>query len=404
MSTEAAPQLALGSPELTRALDAIAAGTRERERELRPPHDAIDIVRSSGLSAVRLPVEQGGSGADVRELFAILIALARADSNVPHILRTHFSFVEDRLRTPGEIHHDRWIGEIARGAIFGNAISELGPRPVGTHGNVGNITTTLSPHGDDYLLEGTKYYSTGSLYSDWVAVLAATPEQELAYAVIQTDRDGLTLEDDWDGIGQRLTATGTTRLERVFVRANEVLPVPGTEPGAGPDAAFLQLYLTAIGAGILHATADDAVALVRSRERTYTHAVTPTAAADPQLQQIVGEIRSLAYAAEAIVLHAADAIQAATVAAIAGEPTAALDHEASLQAAQAKVVVDGLAPRATTLLFDVGGASATKRSHDFDRHWRNVRTLASHNPTVYKARAIGDHEINGTPLPNNGFF
>ena len=52
----------------------------------------------------------------------------------------------------------------------------------------------------------------------------------------------------------------------------------------------------------------------------------------------------------------------------------------------------------------VGGASATKRSFNLDRHWRNARTLASHNPGTYKARAIGDHVINGTPLPINGFF
>jgi hypothetical protein len=30
--------------------------------------------------------------------------------------------------------------------------------------------------------------------------------------------------------------------------------------------------------------------------------------------------------------------------------------------------------------------------------------LASHNPGSYKARAIGDYEINGTPLPAKGFF
>jgi alkylation response protein AidB-like acyl-CoA dehydrogenase len=56
------------------------------------------------------------------------------------------------------------------------------------------------------------------------------------------------------------------------------------------------------------------------------------------------------------------------------------------------------------MLLDVGGASATKQSQNLDRHWRNARTLASHNPGAYKARAIGDHVINGTPLPVNGFF
>lgn len=62
-------------------------------------------------------------------------------------------------------------------------------------------------------------------------------------------------------------------------------------------------------------------------------------------------------------------------------------HHGSMLAAQAKVMVDELAPRAATALFDVGGSSAIKRSADLDRHWRNIRTLSSHNPTTYKARA-----------------
>lgn len=34
-----------------------------------------------------------------------------------------------------------------------------------------------------------------------------------------------------------------------------------------------------------------------------------------------------------------------------------------------------------------------------DRHWRNARTVATHNPLVYKAKVIGDWAINGTEPP-----
>jgi len=36
--------------------------------------------------------------------------------------------------------------------------------------------------------------------------------------------------------------------------------------------------------------------------------------------------------------------------------------------------------------------------------YRHARTLSSHNPNHFKTRAIGDYEINGTPLPQRGFF
>jgi alkylation response protein AidB-like acyl-CoA dehydrogenase len=49
----------------------------------------------------------------------------------------------------------------------------------------------------------------------------------------------------------------------------------------------------------------------------------------------------------------------------------------------------------TTELFEVGGASAVGKERALDRHWRNVRTIASHNPAVQRKRAIGDHVLNG---------
>ena len=92
--------------------------------------------------------------------------------------------------------------------------------------------------------------------------------------------------------------------------------------------------------------------------------------------------------------------------AINAHPDVALElaHRGSLRAAQAKVFVDEIAQRASSRLFDVGGSSAVKSALDLDRHWRNVRTLASHNPTAYKARAIGDYLVSASWLPNSGFF
>ena len=48
----------------------------------------------------RIPVELGGSGASIRELFYVLIRLAEADPDVAHSLRAHFSHVEEFLRNP----------------------------------------------------------------------------------------------------------------------------------------------------------------------------------------------------------------------------------------------------------------------------------------------------------------
>ncbi len=377
-------------------LEEIAAGTADRERGVGSPHDAIALIRRSGLGALRVPRELGGGGASVRELFEALIALAAADSNVAHILRAHFWFVEQRIALPDP--RDVWLERILDGAIFGNAMAEVGGDSVGD----AVFATTITPApGGGHVLRGTKYYSTGSLYSDWISIGASAPDGDAVFATVPVGRAGLTLEDDWDGMGQRLTGTGTTRVEDVSVAEEEVTRrfAPGdVVPGA--EGAFLQLYLHAVMAGVVRAALHDAVARARRRSRVYTHGAADTVAADPLVQGIVGEMSSAAFAAEAIVLHAAEAIDEA----LAAPGDAALGHRASLRASQAKVAVEDVGLRATTRLFEIGGASATKRAHDLDRHWRNARTLASHNPTIYKALAIGDHEVNGTPLPSSMFF
>ncbi|MNW10514.1 hypothetical protein D3C71_2077520 [compost metagenome] len=42
-------------------------------------------------------------------------------------------------------------------------------------------------------------------------------------------------------------------------------------------------------------------------------------------------------------------------------------------------------------------------SRGFDRHWRNARTIASHNPSPQKARVLGHEALNGVALPDVWF-
>jgi len=401
-SLEHSHRLDLRSPDLDALLDRITEGASDRERERTLPFPEIDLIRKARLGALRLPATAGGAGSSIRELFEIVIRLGEADANVAHILRNHFSVVERLVRRPRTDQHREWQKAVADGAIIGLAATELDTP------KVGNVTpnTTLTADGDDYLLNGTKYYSTGTLYSDYVLVRTADISAANAAVLIPVNRDGIELVDDWDGLGQRLTATGTTHFRNVRVKREEVVfDAPDTGYGIPYSNTFAQLFLTAINAGIARAVLRDATALVRTRSRTFYYAPSEVPADDPLLQQTVGQIASGAFAAETVVLAAAEALDAATDAFDAGASNATdAAHKAALLSAKAKIVADEFAIRSGSLLFDVGGASATKKATNYDRHWRNARTLASHNPNTFKARSIGQFEISGTPLPAKGFF
>ncbi len=391
-----------GTAAFSALLERIHAGVEEREREQIAPREVIGWIKEAGLGRLRIPIEEGGAGLSVPELFAALIDLAEADSNAAHILRTHYWFVEQHLQSDDPAFRSRLA--LARDdKLVGNGFSEQNKRPVGLY-----FDTAFTPEPDGgYRLNGTKFYSTGSIYSDYTQIWASAPEGRIAGAVIPVDREGVTILDDWDGFGQRLTGTGTTQLDDVRVEADEFFDLgePDGEPVPGYQGAFLQLYLQAVTAGILRSVRNDATALVKRRARSYSHANAPQSPAeDPQVLQVVGEISADVFAAEAVVLKAAEAIQAAADSVVDGVPTVEAAEAAQLAAAQAKVAVDRFSYATAAKLFDVGGTSATQAAYNLDRHWRNARTISTHNPTFLKASAIGANVVNGTAFPANAYF
>lgn len=392
-----------GSPEFAVLLAQIAAGARDRDRNDENPFDQVAALKRAGFGTLRLPEHLGGAGFTVPQLFSAIIELAAADPIVAHIFRTHFWFVEERLRTADDPASRRWLQQVADGRIFGNAFSEKGAQAVGSL----VFNTRLLPDGaGGYRLTGEKYYSTGTLFADYLTVTATTDHDSVATVVVPTDRAGVGIVDDWDGFGQRRTGTGTTTFTEVAVSADEVLSDSPYDAPAQPTVQYasLQLFIHAVVAGILANVVEDGVALLESRERNFSHAVAERPTDDPLLQRQLGELAATAYVARAAVLDAAALIGAATESAVGGVPDATLAQEAQLAVAKVKVHLDRVAPDAATRLLELGGASAASRVRNLDRHWRNIRTITLHNPVAYKARVVGENLLHGTPVPANAYF
>jgi alkylation response protein AidB-like acyl-CoA dehydrogenase len=402
-AVEGITRITPGTPEWTALLTRIGSGAKDRDLNDENPFDQVVALKRAGFGALRLPPEQGGSGFSVPQLFSTVIDVARADPIVAHIFRTHFWFVEERLRTATDARAARWLHEVAAGKIVGNAFSEKGSHAVGSL----VFNTRLLPDGSGgYRLDGEKFYSTGTLFSDYLTVTATTDHDSVATVVVPANRSGVRLVDDWDGFGQRRTGTGTTTFKDVAVYADEVLSdTPyDAQPEPTVQYASLQLYIHAVVAGVLAGVVDDGIALLRSRDRSFSHAPTERPTEDPLLQRQLGVLASTASIARAAVLDAAEALAAANASETDGVPDAVLATEAQLRVAKVKVHLDDVAPEAATRLLELGGASAASRQRNLDRHWRNIRTITLHNPVAYKARVIGQNLLHGTPVPANAYF
>lgn len=367
------------------------AGARELHREM--PYAQVRALADLRVGALRVPVEYGGPGATIRQTMELLIAVSAADSNIAQAIRPHFGMVEGLISGDSEREARRWYPHVLNGDLFGLAHAEIGAAQA-------EIRTRYVPDGNGFRVTGEKYYSTGCLFADWLRISAVGEDGDTRWFIVPRDREGVSVLDDWDGSGQRLTASGTTRLTNVRVGADDLVERQAPTGERSHVLTFQQLYLAAIEVGITKNVLSDAEWFVHHRARTIVHAAAARPADDPYVRHAIGEIAARSYTAEAGVLRAAEALDRAT--------TPGADHDtrvaAVIDVARAQFIAVESALRSAELLFDVGGGSITARTHNYDRHWRNARTVANHNPRAYKANVIADYLLNGTEPPTSGLF
>ena len=375
----------------------------ERDLNRRLPHEEMRELAASGILAARVPRQFGGLETSVLDLARIFVALAQGDPNIAQAIQPHTCGLE-KIRlygTPAQQRH--FFGLVQQGHLITNASAERGG------GFIGAIRTTLQPLGDGgeaLRLDGTKHYATGSLFASHLYVLArrdhdGVQDEARGLAIVPVDREGIRVFDDWDGMGQRTTASGTAVFERVRVEPLEQFTLPASGSQRTHEGAFAQILHAAIDTGIALAALEDAARYGREKARPMPEARVERASDDPYVQHAVGEMAVLAHGAEALVERGARILDLAVVRWAAGEDADRALGEASIAVAEAKMAANEASLRVSEMLYRVGGASATVRPLNLDRHWRNARTHTTHDPVAYKAKAVGDFYLNDRLPPIN---
>ena len=383
-------------PRIRTVLQDLAARAADRDLNGEHPDAEVQALADAGFGRLRVPLPYGGFDVDLPTLVELLAEAGAADANIPQIWRGHFTTVEILRSEVDREVRDRWLRVVGAGAVFGNAQSEPAA-PAGRPTDGPSITTRVDRAADgSRTVTGTKYYSTGARFADLIRAAVIDETGARGLVVIPARHPRVHHLDDWDGIGQRLTGSGTTVLDHVPVQE------PG-DIGSSHEArrgldSFVQLVHLANLSGIARSIVTDTVALVGRRTRTNLHATTAIAAQDPDVLAVIGRLQVRRVTADQLTRFAAERLEAAH------RSRAEADYEqAYLDTSAAQVGVIEAVLDAATGAFDAGGSSAVRRSAHLDRHWRNARTLASHNPVIYKPRVIGHHLVNGV-APVSGYY
>lgn len=379
--------------EVAAALGAhLAQGASHRDLERQLPWDELDRLSCSGLLGITVPSRFGGAEVSSATLGEVVRLISAGDSNVGQVPQSHFTFLHALRELGDEAQQGFFWREVLAGKRFGNAQAERGS----SEGKP--FSTRLLPARDgNFVLRGTKSYCTGALFADWVPVVARGQDDQNYLAFVPADAPGLTVVDDWDGMGQRVTASGTVELEDVIVPASYVLPHHLLFTRPTTLGAMAQLVHTAIDAGLAQGALDAAVSAVSSQRGAWFESGAEKASEDVLLVQRFGELAIKVYACRAMLSDAGRALDVAL-----RQPTDQTTAAASIAVAAAKAFVDGASVELGSALLEVVGARGTLVPDNLNRFWRNARTHTLHDPVRWKIQHIGRYVLNGTPPPRHG--
>lgn len=380
--------------EIARSLAAeFAKGGAARDLNRDLPWEEIERFTQSGLWAITVPKEYGGTDVKAATVAQVIAIISAADGSIGQIPQNHYYALEV-LRNGGTEAQKRFLYErVLAGERFGNALAEIGTRDY-------ERRTRLVRDPAGSFVEGRKYYCTGSLFAHRIPAMVNVEEEgrEVAYLIfIPRDADGVTVIDDWDGFGQRLTGSGSIVFERVKVEPDWIVPFQASLDRPTAIGPFAQILHAGIDLGIGRGAFEATLPFLRERARAWIDSKVERAADDPLTLYSVGDVRVRLAAADALVERAGRYVDAAQAA-----PDEANVAAASVAVAEARAASHKAGLLAANKLLELGGTSATGRADDLDRYWRNVRTHTLHDPVRWKYHWIGAYHLNGRIPPRHG--
>ena len=354
-----------------RVAQAIAPGAVRRDRDRLLPWDELDAFVASGLWAITVPQAYGGAGVSAGTVAEVTALISEADGSLGQIPQNHYYALEV-LRVGGSEAQKRFFyGRVLTGERFGNALAEIGHKDF-------KRRTHLVRDGQGYRVRGSKFYCTGAVYAHWIPTLVVAQEagrEVTLLAFVPRAAQGVTVTDDWDGFGQRLTGSGSVVFDDVAVEADWVVPFLVSFERPATIGPFAQILHAAIDLGIARGALAATLPVIREQARPWIDAKVAQAAHDPLLIRQVGETALQLRAAEALVRRAARFVDAAQ-----RDPTERSVAEASIAVAAARAATTVASLDAGTRLFELGGTASTVGQQGLDRFWRNARTHTLHDP------------------------
>ncbi len=355
-----------------------------RDRANKDPHAEIALLREAGLLGFAAPKSLGGGGGNLLQAMEIVRIISEADGSIGQLIAYHYS---NGVWTHILGSREQWaetIGHVARSGWFQGGVSN--PR---------DQWSEIDIEGDRRFISGTRTFATGTAISQIITVSLWHRGERVHYQ-IPTAREGISFGDDWDNLGQRLTASGSVTFDRVELFEHERLAALDSWPGDvaqrdGLRPLFSQIIFAHFYLGIAEGALKAAEDYVREQGRPWPESGLQSALEDPYNLAILGRLSAQIEAGVALADRATVTFQKAL---FAGAQLTAEDWgKLAVLIDQAKVVANDVTLEATSRIFELTGGRSTASKWGLDHFWRNARTHTVHDPVSYRAREIGQARL-----------
>lgn len=234
------------------------------------PRETFQKMGDLGLLGIPFPEKYGGSGGDTISYAIAVEEIGRACGSTGLSYAAAVSLGASPIYYFGtEEQKQTYLIPLASG----KALGAFGLTEPGAGSDAGSTETRAIRRGNDYVITGTKSFTTNASYAKTVIVTAVTEikpngRKSVSAFIVPTDTPGFSVSKEYDKLGVRGSNTAELILEDVRVPENHLL--------GDPEKGFNQFLYTldggrisigALSVGIAQAAFDAALAYAKERKQ-----------------------------------------------------------------------------------------------------------------------------------------
>ncbi|HUL98519.1 MAG TPA: acyl-CoA dehydrogenase [Mycobacterium sp.] len=246
----------------------IAPYAADVDEKSRFPEEALKALNESGFSAVHIPEQYGGQGADSVATCIVIEEVARVDASASLIPAVNKLGTMALILSGSEDLKKQVLPSLAAGeAMASYALSE---RESGS--DAAAMRTRARADGDAWILNGSKAWITNGGKSTWYTVMASTDPEKgpngISAFIVHKDDEGFAVGPKERKLGIKGSPTTELYFENCRIPGDRIIGKPGT--GFKTALATLDHTRPTIGAqavGIAQGALDAAIAYTKERKQ-----------------------------------------------------------------------------------------------------------------------------------------